>query len=364
MKGYLLLSDGTKFSGTLFGSCKPADGEVVFNTGMVGYEQSLTDPSYRGQILTFTYPLIGNYGIPGEERDEQGLKKFFESDEVHVRGIILSTLSEDYSHHSAEKSLDTWLKEKNICGISEIDTRALTQKLREHGVLLGQIVAEDANPLKTISDPNENNLVAEVSCPEIKILEPTNSCGITIAALDFGIKNNILRSFLKRGVRIIQCPWDTDLSQISEKIDGVFLSNGPGDPERVAPTVAPNISWAEKENIPLFGICLGNQILSLSVGAKTYKMKYGHRSLNQPCLDVIKDRALITSQNHGYAVDEKTIPDNYELWFQNLNDGTSEGIRHKTKPLSSVQFHPEACAGPEDSNYLFDEFLQSCKKEK
>lgn len=357
MKGALILTDGTRFAGELIGAEIPVSGEVVFNTGMAGYELSLTDPSYRGQILVFTYPLIGNYGVAPGKLDGHGMETDFESEGVHVRGIIVSDLSRNFSHHKANVSLSDWLVRKGIPGISGIDTRALTEKLREHGVMLGQIVPEGHTPLATIADPNCANLVAEVSCRAVKVLEPENPCGITIAAIDTGIKNNILRSFLRRGVRIIRCPWDVDLAQIQEKFDALFLANGPGDPETVGPTIAKNIDLCRKQGKPVFGICLGNQILAIAAGAKTYKLKYGHRSVNQPCQELPGGKAVITSQNHGFAVDPATLPEDFEIWFKNLNDNTVEGIRHKSEPLFSVQFHPEACPGPMDTQYLFDYFL-------
>lgn len=361
MNGQLLLSDGTAFSGTLLGAQHLAHGEVVFNTGMSGYELSLTDPSYRGQILVFTYPLIGNYGISPEEPDHNGIFSRFESSDIHVRGVVVGNASEQFSHHSGEKSLSDWLSEKGIPVLTGVDTRALTQKLREHGVLLGQIVPESESPLSEIPDPNQTNLVAEVSVNEVSVLEPEEFCGITIALIDTGVKNNILRSFLRRGVRIVRCPWNVDCSTLPYTIDGLFLANGPGDPETVASAIAPNIAWAEEKKIPIFGICLGNQILALSLGAKTYKLRYGHRGVNQPCFDVFAKKAVITSQNHGFAVDDHTLPDFLDVWFTNLNDGTVEGLKHKTKPIFSVQFHPEACPGPQDTGYLFDLFLDAIR---
>ncbi len=364
MKGTLILSDGTRFPGTLFGAKSLGHGEVVFNTGMAGYELSLTDPSYRGQILCFTFPLIGNYGVPPSNLDEFGMELDFESEDVHVRGVVVDGLSENFSHHKAEQSLSDWLEQKGIPGIAGIDTRALTQKLREHGVMLGQIVPDDIAPLETIEDPNLNNLVAEVSVKAVKVLEPQNPCGITIAVIDTGIKNNILRSYLRRGVRIIRCPWDVDLAQIEHDFDGLFIANGPGDPEVVGPVIKKNIDLCRQQGKPVFGICLGNQVLSIAAGAKTFKMKYGHRSANQPCLELATQKAVITSQNHGFAVDADSLPSDFEVWFVNLNDDTVEGVRHKTEPVFSVQFHPEACPGPEDTQYLFDHFLDVIRERK
>ena len=390
----LILADGTVFEGKGFGSDCDSDGEVVFNTGMAGYPESLTDPSYRGQILVFTYPLIGNYGVPSEELNEYGFSKFFESEDIHVRGVICAQVSEDYSHHAAVKSLDQWLKEKGIPAITGVDTRTLTKKLREHGVMLGQIIADDSqckmnNEQLTIEDPNLNNLVAEVSCKDVEVYESDSSLSTRCAFLehspeanverqhnsleesrkaivvfDCGIKRNIIRSFLKRGVKVIRVPWDFDLKNSDLEYDGVFISNGPGDPKMCDKTIK-SVKWAIDQDIPTFGICLGNQILALAIGGDTFKLKYGHRSVNQPCLEGrtadrgprTADKCIITSQNHGFAVDEK-LPEDWNVWFKNANDGTVEGIKHKSGKFFSVQFHPEATPGPEDADYLFDEFLE------
>ena len=359
MRGKLILKDGIEFSGELFGGQSFAHGEVVFNTGMTGYELSMSDPSYRGQILVFTFPLLGNYGIPGEECDEFGLLKFFESDDAHIRGVICSELSPSFSHHNATKSLHDWLAEKKIPILSGIDTRALTQHLRETGATLGQIVPENAEPIAKIPDPNHDNLVAEVSIREAKILSPKNP-KYRIAAIDTGIKNNILREFLKRDAEITLLPWNAEADP--EEFDGLFLSNGPGDPEVVAEIIGKNIHAFRAAKKPIFGICLGNQILALSIGGKTRKMKYGHRGVNQPCQDLTTKKAVITSQNHGFEVIDNSLPEDFETRYVNLNDGSVEGICAKSEPISSVQFHPEACAGPEDTRVLFDAFLEQCAK--
>lgn len=359
----LILADGTVFEGESFGAAIDSDGEVVFNTGMAGYPESLTDPSYRGQILTFTYPLIGNYGVPSEEQNEWGFSKNFESENVHVRGVIVSQLSEDYSHYTAVSSLHNWLEHHNVPGITGIDTRALTKKLREHGVMLGRIVQGDEDEFGTVEDPNERNLVAEVSCTEVQTYEPQDQAATkTIIAYDCGIKRNILRSFLKRGVRVHRVPWNFDLTQSDLKYDGVFISNGPGDPKMCTETIN-NIKWSIDKDIPTFGICLGNQLTSLAIGGDTYKLKYGHRGANQPCLEhdidgKPTDKCIITSQNHGFAVDDSSLPDGWKIWFSNANDQTVEGIRHESGKFFTVQFHPESTPGPEDADYLFDEFLK------
>lgn len=366
----LILSDGTVFSGESFGANIDSDGEVVFNTGMAGYPESMTDPSYRGQILTFTYPLVGNYGVPSEEQNEYGFSKNFESETIHVRGIIVSQVSEDYSHYTAVSSLQRWMEHHNIPGITGIDTRALTKKLREHGVMLGRIVqgdAEDAKDAKDIADPNLTNLVAEVSCKEPVTYTPEHSSGKAIICYDCGVKRNILRSWLKRGVTVHRVPWDYDLSSSNLAYDGVFISNGPGDPKMCDKTIA-NIQWSINQNIPTFGICLGNQLLALSIGGDTYKLKYGHRGVNQPCVEhdsagAPTKKCIITSQNHGFAVSDQ-LPAGWKPWFTNANDNTIEGVRHESGKFFAVQFHPEATPGPEDADYLFDEFLGVLERER
>jgi carbamoyl-phosphate synthase small subunit len=367
----LILSDGTIFEGQAFGAPVDSDGEVVFNTGMVGYPESLTDPSYRGQILVFTYPLIGNYGVPSEEMNEWNFSKLLESENVHVRGVICAQVSEEYSHHAAKQSLDEWLKKHNIPGITGVDTRALTKKLREHGVMLGRMTYEGDKGDKGIEDPNLLNLVGEVSCTEPVTYDPSPASGnlpdtLTVIAYDCGMKRNIIRSFLKRGVRVVRVPWDYDLDAYKGEYDGVFISNGPGDPKTCKPTIA-SLQKALKKNVLTFGICLGNQLMALAVGGDTYKLKYGHRGANQPCIEVrdgVEGRCIITSQNHGFAVDEKSLPNGWKVWWKNANDGTVEGIRHDSGRFFAVQFHPEATPGPEDANYLFDEFVDLMKKER
>ena len=341
----IFLEDGTLFEGQSFGAASNAAGEVVFNTGMTGYVESLTDPSYAGQILVCTYPLIGNYGVPD--------KKFFESEKIQVAGLVVAEYSGNYSHHAAEKSLGEWLKESGVPAITGVDTRALTKKLREHGVMLGQL--SNGKAPKKFTDPNEENLVARVSIRNRKVY---GNGPIKIIAVDCGMKENIVRSMTRPETTLIRVPWDYDFT--TEEYDGLLLSNGPGDPTMCAATIT-NIRKAMSEGKPILGICLGNQLLALAAGARTYKLKYGHRSQNQPCLDASTGRCYITSQNHGYAVDAKSLPPDWEEWFTNANDGSNEGIRHKTKPWRSVQFHPEASPGPTDTAWIFDEFLKSLK---
>lgn len=360
MKGYLLLQDGTRFEGELFGSSGYTDGEVVFSTAMVGYEQSLTDPSFAGQILCFTYPMVGNYGIPSEEKDEYGLLRFFEGEKISVRGVIVCEYSKGYSHYRGSKTFHSWLEEKGVSGISGIDTRALTEHLRDHGSQLGQIVPEGTAPKQwqTVEDPNTINLVDMVSIAEPIMYTPANFTK-TVAVFDCGIKYNILREFLKRGIQVHRLPWNADITNGSMHYDGIFISNGPGNPETVAPALQKNIQYALSNSIPFWGICLGNQVLALAVGGKTKKMRYGNRGVNQPCRNEKTGVCMITSQNHGYEVDEQSLPEGWEVLWKNLNDGSVEGIRHTSLPAFSVQFHPESCPGPEDANILFDEFLST-----
>ncbi|MBU2524417.1 glutamine-hydrolyzing carbamoyl-phosphate synthase small subunit [Patescibacteria group bacterium] len=357
----LILKDGTKFKGELFGAAVNTNGEVVFNTGMMGYPESLTDPSYKGQILTFTYPMIGNYGVPNfSSQDENDIKKWFESNKIHLRGIIVSEYSQNHHHWNAKQSLCSWLKSHGIPGISGIDTRALTQKLREKGAMLGKIIIESKENEKIdFEDPNKENLVAQVCNKQVKHYKKGPK---HVVIIDYGMKNNILKSFLKRNISITVVPWDHDFfeDENMKKFNGVFLSNGPGDPEVIKKSCK-IVAKCLKNKIPTFGICMGNHILAMTAGAKTYKLKYGHRAQNQPCIDTSTNRCYITSQNHGYAVDAKTLPKDWELWFKNANDETVEGIRHKKLPFMSVQFHPEATPGPNDTNWLFDEFINKLK---
>jgi carbamoyl-phosphate synthase small subunit len=377
----LILEDGTVFNGFHLGARLNTSGEIVFNTGMVGYPESMTDPSYFGEILCFTYPLIGNYGIPDDETDEFGLHKNFESGKIHVKGIIISDYSKNYSHWSSAKSLDSWMKENNVPGIYGIDTRELTKKLRTKGTMLGKIIIEEDIPFY---DPNKENLVSKVSIKEPILYEPrlynkkdydkNNKDTKKVLLIDCGCKNNIIKNLLKRDVAVIRVPWDYNFHDFSAKAtkgskkwnyderydyDGILISNGPGDPKTCIATIKNIKKEIEKDKPkPIFGICLGNQILALAGGGNTYKLKFGHRSQNQPCIETETKRCYITSQNHGYAVDIKTLKNEWKEWFINANDGTNEGIKHKTKPFISVQFHPEATAGPTDTNQLFDKFLE------
>ena len=369
----LILEDGSVFYGFSFASESSVSGEVVFSTGMVGYPESLTDPSYKGQILCLTYPLIGNYGIPSEEKDRYNLHKNFESYKIHVQGLVISDYSFNYSHWNAKKSLAEWLKEHKIPGIFGIDTRELTKKLREKGTMLGKIIinGKDTN----FFDPNKIDVVKEVSIKEPIVYDPKtisqnpiqNNKSIKnpyaqknkkIILIDCGVKNNIIRNLVKRNLVVVRVPYDYDFFKFD--FDGIVISNGPGDPKICKKTIE-NIKKAIDKEIPIFGICLGNQILALAAGADTYKLKYGHRSQNQPCLMDGTKRCFITTQNHGYAVDTKTLPKEWQPLFTNINDNTNEGIKHKTKPFFSCQFHPEATPVPVDTEFLFDEFVKKLR---
>ncbi len=351
----LILEDGTEFIGKSFGYEKSTAGEVVFYTAMTGYPESLTDPSYKGQILVPTYPMIGNYGVPCDT-EQDGIFSHFESHKIHCTALIISDYSSQYSHWNSQKSLGDWLKDQEIPGLFDIDTRALTKILREKGSMLGKIIFENIDV--DFYNPNNDNLVEKVSVKE-KVIYGNGKQRVVL--VDCGVKYNIIRCLLKRDVTVIRVPWDYDFS--GEDYDGIFLSNGPGNPAMCDKTVE-NIKKVIGEEKPIFGICLGNQLLAMATGAETYKLKYGHRSHNQPVLRPGTDRCYITSQNHGFAIDEKTLSDDWEILFTNVNDNTNEGIKHKTKPFFSVQFHPEASSGPVDTEYLFDEFIDLIKKNK
>uniref|UniRef100_A0A673C4P3 Multifunctional protein CAD n=1 Tax=Sphaeramia orbicularis TaxID=375764 RepID=A0A673C4P3_9TELE len=334
----------------------------VFQTGMVGYPEALTDPSYRCQLLTLTYPLVGNYGVPPDEEGEFGLSKWFESSRIHAAALIIGELSENPSHWSSTRSLDQWLKEQGVPGVQGIDTRRLTKKIREKGTMLGKLVVDGAVADNIpFENPDKRNLVREVSMKEAKVFNPSGTLRITV--VDCGIKYNQIRCLAQRGARVTVVPWDHPLD--SADFDGLFISNGPGDPQLCQTTInnIRRVVCVDRPK-PLFGICLGHQLLSLVIRAKTYKMKYGNRGHNQPCIHKGTDRCFITSQNHGFAVDPDTLPADWDVLFTNANDHTNEGIVHNTKPLFSVQFHPEHMAGPTDLVSLFDVFLDVVREHK
>lgn len=357
-KAKLVLEDNSVFDGYSFGEEKSVSGEVVFNTGMVGYPESLTDPSYKGQILVLTYPLIGNYGVPDKEKDSFDILKNFESNKIQVTALIVSEYCLNYNHWNAKKSLSDWLKEEKIPAVSGIDTRELTKKLREKGAMLGKVILEhnDYNNIE-FHDPNKIDLVKEVTINRPIAYNKHNSDKKTkkIILIDCGVKNNIIRELLKRNLEVIRVPYDYDF--FKTKFDGIVISNGPGDPKMCKKTIE-LIKKAIDKEIPIFGICLGNQLLALASGADTYKLKYGHRSQNQPCLLEGTKKCFITTQNHGFAVDTKTLPNDWKPLFTNINDNTNEGIKHKKQHFFSVQFHPESTPGPYDTEFLFDEFVK------
>lgn len=344
----LVLEDGTAFSGYHAAYPKSARGEVVFNTGMVGYVEALTDPSYSGQILVLTYPMIGNYGVPA--RLEENVGRSFESSKIHVAGLVVSELTDRYSHASAQSSLPRWLQEQGIPCVAGIDTRALTKRLRQHGSMMGRMVCDDDDGLR-IDACDELNAVPKVSVNE-RVVYPGGKR--TVLVVDCGCKASIIESLRACHLTVIRVPWDYDF--LSEDFDAVVVSNGPGDPTFCHATTR-NIERAMQLNRPILGICLGHQLLALAAGAKTYKLKFGHRGHNQPCLELGTGRCFITAQNHGYAVDAASLPDGWEPWFTNANDGSNEGMRHRSRPFMSLQFHPEAAPGPVDCAPLFDKFV-------
>ena len=351
----LRLEDGTEFHGTSFGYEKPVAGEVVFNTAMMGYPESLTDPSYAGQLMTLTFPLVGNYGVPPFTFEENGLPTFMESEKIHVRAIIVSDYSREFSHWNGVETLADWLKREQVPGITGIDTRQLTKVLREHGVMMGKILFDDMPDEVPEADYAGVNFVDQVSCREV--IKYNEGADKKVVLVDCGVKANILRCLIRRGVEVIRVPWNYDFNEL--EFDGLFLANGPGDPETCEVTVQ-NIRrfLANPVVRPCMGICMGNQLLSKAAGARIYKLKYGHRSHNQPVRKVGTETCFITSQNHGYAGDSSSLPADWEPMFVNMNDGSNEGVRHKKNPWFSAQFHPEACSGPVDTEYMFDDFVK------
>ena len=351
----LVLSDGTKFHGKSFGSELPVAGEVVFNTAMMGYPESLTDPSYAGQLMTLTYPLVGNYGVPPFTVEQNRLATFMESDKIYASAIIVSDYSQAYSHWNANESLADWLKREGVPGITGIDTRQLTKVLREHGVMMGKIVFDDEPDNIPTAEYEGVNWVDKVSCKDV--IRYNEGAGRKVVLVDCGVKNNIIRCLINRDVEVIRVPWNYDYTDMD--FDGLFLANGPGDPDMCVDAVEILKKQMSTSRKPICGICMGNQLLAKAGGATIYKLKYGHRSHNQPVREVGTNRCYVTSQNHGYAVDASTLGNDWRELFVNMNDGSNEGIRHLSHPWFSSQFHPEACSGPVDTEFMFDRFIET-----
>jgi carbamoyl-phosphate synthase small subunit len=354
----LSLDDGTTVAGRAFGAARPVRGEVVFNTGMTGYVEALTDPSYCGQILVLTYPLVGNYGVP-PPRAPGSLDGPYQSGRIQVQALVVQNYVGGYSHHAASRSLHEWLSAEGIPGLTGIDTRSLTRRLREHGTMQGWLYP--ASMSETAA--RERCEAVEMREEVFRLVAPRESVRIgdgkhTILLLDAGAKDNIVRSLLARGASVLRAPWHVDFAALAGQADGILIGNGPGDPKDLAPLVRQVRSLLEDYRKPVFGVCLGNQILALAAGADTYKLPYGHRGVNQPVQDLLTRRCYVTSQNHGYAVHDKSLPKDWEPWFVNVNDGTNEGIRSRNRPHFSIQFHPEASPGPQDTGFLFDDFMR------
>ncbi len=351
----LLLSDGTSFHGRSFGYEAPVAGEVVFNTAMAGYPESLTDPSYAGQLMALTYPLVGNYGVPPKDVDSNGIPVFLESGRIHVSALIVSDYCDTPSHWNSQETLGGWLKREKVPGITGIDTRELTKVLRENGVMMGKIIFDDEPDNIPDAKYEGINFVEKVSCREV-IEYNKDQGGKKVVLVDCGVKDNILRNLIRRGVHLIRVPWDYDFNTLS--FDALFLANGPGNPETCGATVEHVREFLANPQVrPLMGICMGNQILAKAAGARIYKLKYGHRSYNQPVRMAGTEKCFVTSQNHGYAVDSASLPSDWQELFVNMNDGSNEGIRHISNPWFSSQFHPESFGGPLDTEFLFDDFV-------
>ena len=369
--GKLIFDDGSVLDGMGFGYPTTIVGEIVFNTGMVGYTETLSDPSYCGQILTLTYPLVGNYGVPNPDtKDKDGIQKYFESEKIQVRGLVIHELSLVASHWNMSMTLDEWLYNEKIPGISGIDTRALTKKLRDDGVMMAALVVSDKEinveeirqKLSSSTNYNSEEFMEEVSTKSDQIIGDEKQ---SVVVIDTGTKNAILRNIRNIGYKVIKVPWNSTIEKIlSYKPKGVIISNGPGDPQKCLDTIKTAKSLIEK-NIPTLGICLGAQIIGLAGNTSTYKLKYGHRGQNKPCLNLDNNKVYVTSQNHGYCINPDSLKDSeFDLWFKNTDDKTVEGIKHKNQKCIAVQFHPEATPGPYDCKFVFEELKNLMEEEK
>lgn len=354
----LVLEDGTVLNGRGFAAARPVGGEVVFNTAMTGYVESLTDPSYRGQILVLTYPLQGNYGVPAA-RKPGSIDRPFEAGQIQVQGLVVQSYVDRPSHYASTRSLGQWLASENIPAVTGIDTRTLTRRLRERGTMRGWLFPSEMSLEEAKRKAHTVEMKEEVFrlvSPEAPVKYPGGEPHIML--VDAGAKDNLARSLLERGATVTRAPWHADLVKLAQGVDGILIGNGPGDPKDLGPLIEKVRTLLGTYNRPIFGVCLGHQILALAAGGDTTKLPYGHRGVNQPVQDLLTRHCFITSQNHGYHVREDSLPSDWEPWFVNLNDGTNEGIRARFKPFFSVQFHPEAALGPQDTGYLFDDFLR------
>ncbi len=356
----LVLEDGTELLGRAFGDSRAVAGEVVFNTAMTGYVETLTDPSYRGQILVCTYPLVGNYGVPSPRRPGS-IERPFESSRIQVQGLVVQSYVDAYSHHAGRRSLGDWLRTESVPAVTGIDTRTLTRRLRERGTMGGVLFPASLSLSEAHAAAERVDMKEEVF-RQVAPKEPIHYEGgpLRILVVDAGVKDNIVRSLLERGASVHRVPWHSRLAEHIAEADGIVIGNGPGDPEDLGTLTAQVRLLLDSFRKPIFGICLGNQILALAAGGKTYKLPYGHRGVNQPVQELLSRRCYVTSQNHGYAVEESALPKDWEPWFVNVNDGTNEGIRSRQRPHFAVQFHPEGSPGPKDAGFLFDDFLRLC----